>query len=189
MWNTSVQRGTPKQCLTIKNVKLRFIGTHRHTKNEMFRPAPKKESFTGATHGSLVPLRTKVRSGTSDHVHTNKQQMSRQSDSDYSDYSSDASLSEIIRDKSPSPKKSKHKHRSHKVRRRERKEERKNAKRITNKDTPRGFNRSKCQCGHLCVQPQCYTNIEDPRVVWDKSRYSKPYYPRQVWLGPPNLSN
>jgi len=79
-------------------------------------------------------------------------------------------IEESSRDVSPSPpsyshkrslhKSDKHKHRSHKLRKqKERKEERKNAKRISSKDTPRGFNRSKCPCGHLCVQPQCYTNM------------------------------
>jgi len=93
-------------------------------------------------------------------------------------------IEESSRDVSPSPpsyshkrslhKSDKHKHRSHKLRKqKERKEERKNAKRISSKDTPRGFNRSKCPCGHLCVQPQCYTNIEDPRVVWDRARFKK----------------
>lgn len=46
-------------------------------------------------------------------------------------------------------------------------------------DAPLGFRRSTCPLGHCCTNSKCYVNLADPQVVWDKSRFSKPYTP--VW--------
>jgi len=44
--------------------------------------------------------------------------------------------------------------------------------------TPLGFKRSSCKLNHACGNPRCYTSTTDPNIVWDKSKYAKPYVPR-----------
>jgi len=45
-------------------------------------------------------------------------------------------------------------------------------------DAPMGFRRSTCPLGHCCNNPLCYVNIADAQIVWDKSRFQKPYTPK-----------
>jgi len=89
--------------------------------------------------------------------HSQHKTMSREADSDYS---SVASSSESSRDKSPSPKKAKLK------------------KRVTKHDAPLNFRRSTCPAGHLCNEPRCYTSTSNSKIIWDKSKYQKPFIPR-----------
>lgn len=43
---------------------------------------------------------------------------------------------------------------------------------------PIGFRRSQCAVGHACTNPRCYQNIANPNILWDRSRYDKPFYPK-----------
>jgi len=42
---------------------------------------------------------------------------------------------------------------------------------------PIGFRRSCCPLGHACSNSRCYTNISDPKILWDQEKYKHPYYP------------
>jgi len=42
---------------------------------------------------------------------------------------------------------------------------------------PRGFERTRCKAGHCCNNKNCWTDKKDPRIIWDRSRYSHPFYP------------
>lgn len=45
-------------------------------------------------------------------------------------------------------------------------------------DVPVSYQRTRCLAGHVCSEPQCYTSQTNPRIIWDKSKYRRPYYPR-----------
>lgn len=49
--------------------------------------------------------------------------------------------------------------------------------RSTKSTAPIGFRRSVCGLGHACQNPECYTNIVDTTIMWDKKRFPKPYVP------------
>lgn len=44
---------------------------------------------------------------------------------------------------------------------------------------PVGFQRSRCSCNHTCTNSDCWTNSTNPRIVWDRSRYSRPFTPKE----------
>jgi len=48
-----------------------------------------------------------------------------------------------------------------------------------NRTAPLGFTRSTCRLNHSCGNPQCYTSLRNPQVLWDRSKYAKPYYPHR----------
>jgi len=43
---------------------------------------------------------------------------------------------------------------------------------------PIGYRRSSCKLNHACGNPRCYTSLRNPNIVWDKSKYARPYVPR-----------
>jgi len=47
-----------------------------------------------------------------------------------------------------------------------------------NAPTPHGWQRSECPVGHRCNKALCYTHKRIQGAVWDRSRFPKPYYPR-----------
>jgi len=44
---------------------------------------------------------------------------------------------------------------------------------------PLGFTRSTCRLNHACSNPRCYTSLRNPQVLWDRSKYAKPYHPHR----------
>jgi len=47
-----------------------------------------------------------------------------------------------------------------------------------NAPTPYGWQRSECPVGHRCNKALCYTHKRIQGAVWDRSRFPKPYYPK-----------
>lgn len=45
---------------------------------------------------------------------------------------------------------------------------------------PVGFQRSKCALGHVCSNSHCYQHQKNPKILWDKSKYSKPFLPGKI---------
>lgn len=43
---------------------------------------------------------------------------------------------------------------------------------------PIGYARSTCKLNHACNNPSCYTSTKNPNILWDRSKYARPYVPR-----------